>query len=306
MIKQNYCEVKKNKLYAEIYDELLDEELNMNKQEHNDKIKNWIKKKVCTMDNFVLVDNYDEKQEIMTNLILKIQSSTTNENLQGNTIILYADDNYMYEVFYMEDLTRKTKMLDDDLNEFGSLSNIHLEPIYWTCGIFKSTYSNGLLKESNITLNDVANLFIYNFYHTGVMIEVDGRMIEIEFSGEDPFKMIGNTFVLSKSVDIMGFSIIPYFEKASQVDEENKVNKTASKLFGYEIKNRVFITLLCPTTNKKYWNIYSKTINNILTILDNKQIEKNDTKQNSMQNQDLNDNSMYFNPFYDLTKLLTN
>ena len=41
----NYCELGKNKIYGEMYEELLDEELNMNNSNHNDKIKSYLKKK---------------------------------------------------------------------------------------------------------------------------------------------------------------------------------------------------------------------------------------------------------------------
>jgi hypothetical protein len=37
-MKSNYCELKKNKIYEEMYDELLDEELNMNDSNQNKKL----------------------------------------------------------------------------------------------------------------------------------------------------------------------------------------------------------------------------------------------------------------------------
>ena len=57
-------------------------------------------------------------------------------------------------------------MLQDDLNEFAIISNIHLHPIYWTCGIFKTNYSNGVMKGAIITYQDLTNIFIQNYYHT--------------------------------------------------------------------------------------------------------------------------------------------
>ena len=38
-------------------------------------------------------------------------------------------------------------------------------------------------------------------------------------------------------------------------------------MIGEEIKGRVFITLLCPTSNNRIWNIKKSTIENILKIL---------------------------------------
>ena len=66
---------------------------------------------------------------IIEDVIIKITGEAKNENLQGNTVLMFADDDNMYELFHMEDLTKSHP--DDDLNELGSISNIHLQPVYW-------------------------------------------------------------------------------------------------------------------------------------------------------------------------------
>jgi hypothetical protein len=269
----SYCELKKNKIYAEIYDELLDEELNMNNQEHNDKIKIYIEKKINTSDFVKIHDNFEKSEDMIEDLILKISSETNNRNIQGNTLTIYADENSFYELFYMEDLTKSIN--EDDLNEYGSLTNIFLQPVCWTCGIFKSSYDeNGKIFLDSIKKSDVSKLFILNFYHTGVIINTDGSMIELEFTGEDPFKIIGNNYVQSETIDLFGFSIICWVENKS-----SEYNKTASKIIGSETNGKVFLALVCPNTNKKFWNITKKTIKNILNIMENNELSNKIQKE---------------------------
>ena len=290
-MNQNYCEIKKNKIYEELYDELLEEELSMFNNEHNDKIKNYIENKIKKSNFIKLSENFSTKEDIISDVIINITSDVkNNDNLQGNTVIMFANDNEMYELFHMEDLTKSHS--DDDLNEFGSISNIHLLPIYWGCGIFKSTFLNGNIKGDIISIKDVSKLYIQNYYHIGVMINPDKNMIEIEFTGEEPFKVIGNNFVQSTTTEKIGFNMIPYIQKSSDI-----VNEIGTKLFGKEIKGRLFVTLLCPTTNKKFWNISNITINNILKILDNDELIQEIYKDN--QSDDI-----YLNPFYKLNKIL--
>jgi hypothetical protein len=293
-MNQNYCEIKKNKIYAEIYDELLDEELSMNNKEHNEKIKTYIEKKILKSDFIKLSENFTTKNDIISDVIINITSDVQNENLQGNTVIMFGNDNEMYELFHMEDLTKSHS--DDDLNEFGSISNIDLLPIYWGSGIFKSKYVDGVIKGDIITKQDVINLFIQNYYHKGVMIGLDGKMFELEFTGEDPFKVIGNNFIQSNTTDVVGFNIIPYIEKVD-IEKSNILNEIGTKLLGREIHGRLFISLLCPTTNKKFWNITTTTVNNLLKILNNEEII-NEIYKN------IEPDDKYINPFYLLKKYL--
>jgi hypothetical protein len=71
-MKQNYCEIKKNKIYADIYDELLDEELSMNNNEHNNKIKSWITKKILNLNYIELSDCFESIEDIIADIIIKI------------------------------------------------------------------------------------------------------------------------------------------------------------------------------------------------------------------------------------------
>lgn len=295
-MKSNYCELKRNKIYAEVYDELLDEELNMNNPSHNDKIKYWMEKKLKS-SNFIQISNtFTNKQDIIEDLILKIDAdSNNNPNIQGNTLMMYADDNSMYELFYMEDLTKKIP--ESELNEFGSITNIFLQPVCWTCGIFKSSYRNdGSVYSDTITKSDVIKLYIQNYYHKGMMLNPDGSMTELEFTGENPFNMIGNNFTQSNTLDLFGFNLIPWVEKTNgENSSSTQLNENASKIMGSEIYSRVFLTIVCPNTNKKFWDITQTTIVNILKIIDNKEI------QNKIQ-QEIEQAEININPFYFIKK----
>jgi hypothetical protein len=297
-MKSNYCELKKNNIYREIYDELLDEELNMNNPSHNDKIKHWIEKKINSSDYVVLSNIFTNKENLLEDLILKISHDANNPNIQGNTILMYANDNSMYELFYMEDLTKKIS--DSELNEFCSITNIFLQPVYWTCGVLKSNYDNGKkIYLDTVTKSDIAKLFIQNFYHQGVMINPDGTIIEIEFTGENPLQMIGNNFVMTNKIDLFGFNIVPWIEKTNNSQEHTQLNETVSKLFGYEIYGRVFMCIVCPNTNKKFWDITKMTIKNILKIIDNNEIREKIQK-------DIEQSDINANPFYFIKKNLNN
>lgn len=288
-MKINYCLIDKNKIYAEIYDELLEEELSMFNKDHNDKIKYYLEKKI-TNSKFINESNiFDSNNEIMNDLILKITSKISNDNLQGNTVLMFASPDEMYELFHMEDLI--TKINDEELNEFASISNIHLLPVFLSCGIFKSTYLTNVIKPSLISIKDIANIFIQNYYHIGVMIGINEELLEIEFTGEDPFKVIGTNFTQSNVTNVIGFNLIPYFENS------NDLNVIASKIMGRELKGRMFISLLCPTTNKKFWNIDITTVKNIVKILSNEKLFANIEKELDKIDKDIN-------PFYILKKTL--
>lgn len=288
-MKSNYCELKKNKIYAELYDELLDEELNMNNPSHNEKIIHWIEKKIKSVDYIQISDTFNNQQDLMEDLILKISADANNKNIQGNTLMMYADDDSMYELFHMEDLSNKIP--EDELNEFCSITNIFLQPVCWTCGIFKSSYDvDGNIYADTITKSDIVKLYIQNYYHKGIMLNLDGSMVELKFTGENPFNAIGNNYIQSNTLDLFGFNLIPWIEKSTS--NATQLNMKASKIIGSEIYSRVFITIVCPNTNKKFWDITTTTIKNILEIIDNKEIQ--DKIQKEIVQSEININPFYF------------
>ena len=89
---------------------------------------------------------------------------------------------------------------------------------------------------------------------------------------------------------IFGFTFVCY------VEDGNVVNQIVSNLFGKEYKGRVYITLLCINTNKKFWNLTKQTINDIIEI--NKNLEKVNLLEKEL------DNNKFTNPFFLLKKYI--
>ena len=303
---QNYGLIKKNNIYEQIYDMLDEENISMHKVEHNDKIIYHLTKLLNDSNIICVSENYNSKNDILESMMLDITNTNKNENLQGNTLLSFANDSFMYEIFYLEDLIQKQD--EKNLNNFASMSNINMEPIYHDCAIFKTKYTRDKLEENKleenkleenklvgdiITKEEIINIMIENFYHNGILIDTDDKLNEltdIKFTGENPFNFIGNNFTQSNITDILGFNILPYIE-----NESNNTNTLATFFLGREIKGRVFISLLCPISNKKIWSIYKTTIKNIIQILNNKELVDKIYEETD-------NNYINSNPFYILSK----
>ena len=288
----NYCLIKKNRIYEEIYDMLEDEELNMNNNLQDDKIKYRINKIVNSSKYFTLSSTYSSKEEAFEELMIFITKENTADTMQGNTMLSYADDDNMYELVYLEDLIIEQQ--DNVLNQFASMSNVEMLPVYGTCGLIKTSYEDGELVNKMIEKEDINKIVMTNFYHTGVMINTDGSMLEIDFSGDKPFMFIGNSFKQLNPINLFGLTTVVYNEE----DVTSNINSVASIIYGSELKGRVFFTTLCAITNKKFWNFTKKSINNILRLLD-KNITSDD-KMNSL-NKELMDDKLK-NPFFLIKK----
>lgn len=269
-LNQNFCIIKANKLYQEIYDEITDEELNANKPEYFSQVKRIIENKIMTSNKISLCENYSSNETFINDILENIIHDFENKNLQGDTLLVFCDDTCTYDMIVIQDLS--TNQFDNnDLNEFASLVNIEFLPVYWNVAIIKTSYINNEPRLTIINKKDIGNIFINLIYHTGVVIDVDGTITDIEFTGDDPFLIIGPNFEHFNSFEIVGFTMFPFVEKT----KSNKLNEIASKLMGQQIYSRVCFVLLCPTTNKRYFNLTSNTIKNILSVIDDKTIVKN-------------------------------
>lgn len=269
-MSQNFCVIKANKFYQEIFDEIIDEELNVNKVEHQEEIKRIIEKIIMSSDKINIYENYTNEETFISTVLENIIDDYNNPNLQGETLLSFCDDNNTYEIVIIQDLSQ-TNISDEYLNEFASLSNIEFLPVYWNVGMIKTTYIDNNPKITTISKKDVANVFINLIYHTAVIVDTDGNMCEIVFTGDYPFSVIGPNFEHLNSFDILGFTMFPYVEKT----KTDKLNEIASKIMGQEIYSRVCFVLLCPTTHKKYFNLTTKTIERIAKAIDNADIVYN-------------------------------
>ncbi len=258
----NYCIIKKNKIYEELYDMVEQEELSMNNPNHEDKIKYLIEKTISNNKEieFYYKDNIDINN-LFEDLLEILLNHDTQINSQGNTLLLYADLDEMYELVYIE----QDNYFDDSfLNQFASISNSELKTIYNSCGIIKTVYKNNKIKNELITLKDINNLLYYNFYHIGLMVDDQNNMKELVFSGDMPYNFIGSNFKLVGSFERVGLHIVIFKE------DGNKKNEMVSKLCEMEIYGRAYITLLNPPNNKKFGNFTKDLFNLLIKLMNNK------------------------------------
>lgn len=269
----NFCLLQNNQIYEEIYDSLEENELSMQRVEDTDRIIYQIKKIVNSNKNIIISEKINNDNDFLEEIMVQLTKNDTTKTLQGNTLLLYADDVMMYELMYMEDLTIKQK--DEDMNQLATISNIELSPVYGNCAILKIGYEHGKFYNKIINKDDIINIITYNFYHTGVLLYSDNTFKEIRFSGDNPNIIIGNTFKQQPPLYILGFMIVTYIEETN----DGVKNVRASALLDTEICGRIFVSILCPITNKRFWNITNNTINNIIDIKENVEKKNNIEKE---------------------------
>lgn len=299
----SYCLVKKNHLYQSLYAYIEKQKLNMYNPTHYDLIKDYIKRFLDETDYITISEKFGATDTLFENLFDSIITDnnaslcSTNEkdrvdvNNQGNTMLAYGDSKKAYEIVYNEFFNNEdAEKLASVVNEFGSITNVDLAPIYGSCGLLKTVCkSNGEIKLSSITKNDIYELLVNTFYHTGVLINTDGTMNELVFSGEDPCYMIGSSFKINDTIQLLGLSWSIFVEKDGKVD-----NTIVSEFMNKPIKGRAFITVLCPITNKKFINITQNEFKEILDLL-------KDTNKVDSINKDYVEN-INVNPFFLINK----
>ena len=164
-----------------------------------------------------------------------------------------------------------------------------MEPIYGDCAIIKTGFKNNQTIPKKISIDDIVNIFINNFYHKGVMIDTDGKTTELIYSGETPHQVIGSKFERYGEIKVLGLVMVPWIEKS------NIVNSIGTKILESEMKGRIFLTVLSPISFKRYWGISIQCLNNILSILDNKE------KVNKI-NDEIIESNFTINPFFLIKK----
>jgi hypothetical protein len=262
---QNFSLIKKNNFYGEIQDMLDDEEISMNNKNHNSTVMGKLETMIKKAKFIKISDSVDNSKKLLEEIMIAITDENKENTMQGNTIFLYANENYSFQMIYLEDLTKEIGI--DKMNEFATITNIELEPIYNDCAIIKIGYSDGKPENQILNINDICEIIINSFYHTGILIEEDGTMIDIIFSGDNPNKVLGGNFIRDNCYEILGLTIVPYIEKS------DNINTTATKFMNMEIKGRVFITILCPISNKRFWSINKIIVNDVITIFqDNEKV----------------------------------
>jgi hypothetical protein len=261
----NYAVISPNKLHEELCEILVDNDLTMAKLEYKDSIHYQIEmyfKKCNYIQYSTGFDNPDE----MFNDICRVLKENNKDDI--NTIMLYSTDEYVYEMVYFENYNNKE--YDEDLfNQFASITNIELLPIYDKCAVIKTNIKTNV-KSTCIDYKDITNIVMKTFYHTGIMVDTDNKITEIVYISEHPYASIGTTFTKTKDIIINNLCFLLYEEK----ENNNVMNKKASKLFNTEIKGRVFISLISPIFYKKIWDMNSTILNLVLNSINNESVEK--------------------------------
>jgi hypothetical protein len=328
----NYTLLQKNNIYEQIYDLLEDNDLSMNNNNHYESIKNHIARLFTKSHKSIQIsESFTTKEDMFEELMVNITKNNDDECLQGNTLLSYANDDNMYELVFLENI--KKEYNDNELNQFASISNIELAPVYGDCGIVKTCYENGSLINKQMNINDIIQIIMGNFYHSGVMINTDGTMLELDFPGDNPNIKIGPKFKQQSPINVFGLVLVGYFEDYDQTQAQaqaqvqdkvqdkvqdqaqlgqlanssnsansansansSKSNNLASILYGIPINGRVYITTLCPITNKRFWSLSITTIKNLIKLLSN-----TDNEKIKMLNKELLDDKLT-NPFFLIKK----
>jgi hypothetical protein len=268
----NYCIINKNEIYGELHDLVEKEELTMVNPNHEEKIKYLIGDVVKNNKHIEFIDKESNNINDFIGEVLEllISRNPQEEDSQGNTMIVYSDINEMIEILFIE---KDENFEDCELNEFASISNYDLQPIYNSCALFKTNYKDNKIKNKLITLKDIEKIMYNNFYHVGLLIDCDGNTKEIIFSGDIPHNFIGSSFKLGENFERLGLHLAVF------VEEGNRVNEIATKICGAETKGRVYITLLNPPFNKKFGNFTKELLDIILKVLNNKENVKKIEKE---------------------------
>ena len=238
----NFCLVKPNKIHEQLHDILTEEELFMHNMEHK----------------------YDIKK-IMDNLIIKnVEISKIHDKSETNynEMAVAISKDYNYEMIYIEG-----KLDDMELNQFGTIINIELEPIYGMCAIVKSDKNkNGML----ITLDDIKEIYYNIYYHIGLMVNPNG-VYEITYTSEIIQRCIGNSYKQLEDLEILGLNLVLYQDK-----QDNILNEKITKLYDKNMYGSFFITSIMPISLKKHMNFNNDLLDLLL------QIKSNPTKYNEI------------------------
>lgn len=261
----NYAIIEPNRLHEELYELLVDKKLSMANLNDKESIEYQVEMyfKKCY---YIKYSEGFDNPDLMFDDICRVLKEKYKEDI--NTMLLYSTDEYVYEMVYFE-YSNQREHDEDEFNQFASMSNIELIPIYHRCAIMKTNIKTGI-QCTSISYKDIAHITLRNFYHSGVMIEPSKKITTVTYVTENPFISIGNTFTQGIDTVVNNFPLLMYEEKNDQKD----VNEIASKIFNQELKGRIFLVLLAPIHYKKLWDLNENILQIILKSIGNSELEK--------------------------------
>jgi hypothetical protein len=249
----NYCLVKPNKIHENLHDILTDEELFMHNMEHKYNIKKIMDNLI--VKNVELSKTFDISKTNYNELAVAISKDYNYEHITLNTLYIDMNKDYNYELVYIEE-----KLEDMELNQFGTIINAELEPIYGMCAIVKSDKNKkGML----ITLDDIKNIYFNIYYHIGLMVNPT-NVSEITFTSEIIQRCIGNSYKQLEDLEILGLNLVLYQDK-----QDNILNEKITKLYNKNMYGSFFITSVMPISLKKHINFNNDLLDLLIQIKSN-------------------------------------
>lgn len=279
MNRINYCLIEKNSFNAEIHDMLEEDDLSMNKYDDAFKIQYGIDKIIEKASYIKISEEFNDNTKLledMTENTLKFKEGVEEVyERNGDNVLIVRNNKVKYTIFFF---IKKESDKKKEVNDFCTLINMETILLYDTCAILKTKQDcdNKELNGDLMTLDDVKYLAKMLYYHTGIIIEENGEIKEIEYFGDNVIYRIGTSFSYIAKEKELYDKVIRYYEETNGGKNDNLV---ASKLLGEQIKGRVFVISLSDNSNK-FWDFTKNTVDEIFKLYDEgaKQDEKNVNK----------------------------
>jgi hypothetical protein len=253
----SFAIIPQNLFYTELYEVLTENDLNMHVAENKEMIYFYTTKLLKTL--ITINEDVIDTENLLNAIMDYAFNKTELEKAEINTILIYSDEKYMYELIYL----KNENNTDENSNQYCSVINQDMEIINGYGYIIKTNIKT--LKHEKLIMNDMVNLFLKSFYHTGLLFELNNEIKEIEFITDSPFKTLGNTFKYIRCLEYFRMTFLLYSEKSEEI------NENASKIFP-ETTGRSFICVLSPISNSKFWYINKKIFLRISEILSDKKL----------------------------------
>ena len=248
----NCALIPSNTFYEDLYDTLEEKGLNMHDMQQKDMIQFYIEQLLKSNKYHTLIP-VDETRRFES--IVELLDCDA-EHLEVETILLFSNQHFMYEVIYL-------KNSQDDPNDLCTITNNNLQPINGVAYITKTAFKSGVYTHEIMSNSDILYIIMASFYHVGLMIEPNGNVTELEFVNSMPFDVIGNTFKLTHKLEPFQLGVALFTE------DSNDENPLASKIVE-NLKGRVFVCLLSPVEHQRYWHMNSETLTKLLAVFNDK------------------------------------
>ena len=191
----------------------------------------------------VEINPKDFMQTILINLALK-------EKEHGDTEILWEKTNLLYQMCFNYETSGKN--MEKDLNLIASFLSLNHTVINGTAVIFCDKINNNSVTEehANVDFNEMMNLFHFYFFHQGLIITTDNKMIPVNYDNENHLNYqnhdVSQMALIADSKDNIGtdghmldFNFEIMVRKVQH--DHLPVNKYLTKLTGLTVKGDALV-----------------------------------------------------------------